>query len=91
MNERNVEAMGSNALPKVNQKNMHPAFFVLHHEGRPLIKSWPSDAWGSLLAFLHPDSVQAEIVVTNLKGESEGGAMHEEWGYEERNERQRTQ
>lgn len=56
---------------------MHPAFFVLHHEGKPLIKSWPNDAWGSFEAFLHPASVHAEMVVTNLKIE---GTMHDETG-----------
>lgn len=59
--------MSSEVLPKVSQKKIHPAFFVLHHEGKPLTKPSPSDAWGSLLASLHPGSVHAEMVVTNLK------------------------
>lgn len=66
VNQCKVGAMSSSVLPKASQKNMHPAFFVLHHEGKPLTKSVPSDAWGSLLAFLHPASVHAEMVVTNL-------------------------
>lgn len=82
MNQWDVVALGSNASPKVSQKNIHPAFFVLHHEDKPLIKSWPSDAWGSLLAFLHPASVHAEMVVTNLKVKARGSAMHEERRYE---------
>lgn len=68
----------SNALPKSSQKNMHPAFLVLHQEGKPLIKSWPSEAWGSLLAFLQPGSVHAEMVVTKLNMKR----RHEERRYE---------
>lgn len=67
----------SRTLPNVNQKNIHPAFLVLHHEGKALTKLSPSDAWGSLLAFLHPASVQAEMVVINLNAKQTGSTMHE--------------
>jgi hypothetical protein len=52
--------------PNANQKNIAPAFFVLHHPLRPFLNASPSFACGSLLAFLHPGSVQAEIVTINL-------------------------
>jgi hypothetical protein len=53
--------------PKANQKKIAPAFFVLHHPGRPFLK--PSGlffAFGSLLAFLQPGCVHAEMVVIKL-------------------------
>lgn len=80
VNQCKVGAMSSSVLPKASQKNMHPAFFVLHHEGKPLTKSVPSDAWGSLLAFLHPASVHAEMVVTNLNVNARK-CMHEKRRY----------
>lgn len=61
---------------------MQPAFFVLHHEGKPFVKSSPSDAWGSLLASLHPGSVHAEMVVTNLDVKATVRVMHEERRYD---------
>ena len=55
-------------IPNASQKNIAPDFFVVHHPGRPFTKSSPLDsAFGSLLAFLQPDSVHAEIVTINLK------------------------
>jgi hypothetical protein len=52
---------------KASQKKIAPAFFVLHHPGRPFLKpSGLSLAWGSESAFLQPGCVHAEMVVINL-------------------------
>ena len=53
--------------PNANQKKMAAAFLVLHHPGRPFVKSSPSSsAWGSFLGFLHPGCVHADTVTINL-------------------------
>lgn len=52
--------------PNVSQKKTAPAFLVAHHPLRPFLKLSPSFACGSLLAFLQPGSVQAEMVTMKL-------------------------
>lgn len=58
---------GEKDAPNANQKKMDPAFLVLHHPGRPFLKSSPRlSECGSLSLFLHPGCVHDEMVVTNL-------------------------
>lgn len=45
---------------------MAAAFLVLQNPPRPLWKSFPRLAWGSLLASLQPGSVHAEMVTMKL-------------------------
>lgn len=57
-------------VPKASQRNTAPAFFVLHHPGRPFLKSSPrGSAWGSLSGFLQPGWVHADIVTMKLHEE----------------------
>lgn len=59
---------------------MAAAFLVLHHPGRPFVKSSPSSsAWGSFLGFLQPGCVHADIVTMNLEIPPVKGALHEKW------------
>ena len=45
---------------------MAAAFLVLQKPPSPFRKSSPFEAWGSLVASLHPGSVHAEIVTMKL-------------------------
>jgi hypothetical protein len=67
---QSIKSKAIEAHQQINasQKNMAPAFLVLHHPGSPFTKSSPLvSAFGSFLAFLQPGSVHAEIVTENLK------------------------